>query len=147
MCWQGADDGMFVLFMRLMTKVELEPLFVGCKDFIFFHVLLTTPAHVQKLSERDSRGCWRDGPIGRNPGEFLQKGTEPDRNEVTSLEVHDKWNQSHQSLSPPSHLFNHFSSESILRIYCGNPHQDNYMLLVKGKPKITLNLGKTFYKL
>lgn len=38
-----------------------------------------------------------------------------------------------------------FSSKRISRIYGGNPDQDNCMLFVKGKPKVALNLGKTFY--
>lgn len=133
-------------FMRPIIKAELEPSFVGCKYCIFFQGLLTTPAHVHKLSERDTRGCCREDPMGRNPAEFLQRGTDPYRDEVTSLEVHDKRNQSHQSLSLPSQLSNRFSSKSISGMYCGNPNQDNYVLLVKGNPKITLNPGKTFYK-
>lgn len=47
----------------------------------------------------DTRDCCRDGPTGRNPAEFLQRGTELYRNESSSLQVHDKWNQSHPSLS------------------------------------------------
>lgn len=47
----------------------------------------------------DTGGCCRDGPTGRNPAEFLQRDTELYRNDVTSLQVHDKWNQSHPSLS------------------------------------------------
>lgn len=38
-----------------------------------------------------------------------------------------------------------FSSKGISRICRGNPDQDNCVLFVKGKPKITPNLGKTFY--
>lgn len=38
-----------------------------------------------------------------------------------------------------------FSSKRLSRIYGGNPDQDNCVLFVKGKPKITLNPGKTSY--
>jgi len=134
---------MFVLFTRPVTKAEAEPLFVGCKYCIFFHVLLTTSTHVHKLSEECTRGCCRDGTTGRNLAEVLQRDTEPYRNEVTSPEIHGKWNQ---SLSLPSQLFSHFSSKNISRIYHGNPDEDNQVLLVKAKPKTTLNLGKTIYK-
>lgn len=92
---------MIVLFTGPITKAEPEPA-VGYSYCVFFHVLFTTPTHVHQLSEGNTRGWCRDGPTGRNPAEFLQRGTEPYRNEVTSLEVHDKWNQSHQSLSLPS---------------------------------------------
>lgn len=137
---------MFVLFTRPVTKPELEPLFVGCKYCIFFHVLLRTPAHVHKLSERATRGCCRDGPISRNPREFLQRGTEPYRSEVLLWKYMTNATKVIKVLSLPSQLFNCFSSKSVSRIYCRNPDQDSYVLLVKGKPKITLNLGKTFYK-
>lgn len=65
----------------------------------------------------DPRGWHWDGPMGRSSTKFLHRGAETCRKEVISLVPCGKWNQSHQSISPPSQLFNHFSSKSISRIW------------------------------
>lgn len=59
-CWQGAADGMVVLFTRPRTNAGLEPLFV-C---IFFRVLLANPARVREF-QRGIRDCCGRGPMGR----------------------------------------------------------------------------------
>lgn len=131
-CWQGAADGMVVLFMRPRTSAGLEPLFV-C---IFFRVLLANPARVREF-QRGIRDCCGRGPMGR-----VFKGIQNHTGMKSLLWKSMTNGKSHQTLCLPHNCS--FSSKGISRICRGNPDQDNCVLFVKGKPKITLNLGKTF---
>lgn len=132
-CWQEADEGMVVLFMRPRTNAGLKPVFVCIFSMCSWQILL-----MSMRFQRGIRGCCRCGPMARllKGHKTIQEwnhcsGSPWQMGKVIKVFVY--------SVSVP------FSSKRISRIYGGNPDQDNCMLFVKGKPKVALNLGKTFY--
>lgn len=87
--------------------------------------------------QRGFRDCWRCGPMGR-----VVKGMQNHTGMKSLLWQSMTNGKTHQNLSSPCKF--PLSSKRISRMCGGNPDQDNCVLFVKGKPKITLNPGKTF---
>lgn len=87
--------GMVALLMKLTVTVEPEHFMVGCKNCIIFHVFLTT-------------FCSCPEALRGRFWEMLQggsSGTEPSRNEATSLWKHMRSRTKVTDLSLPSHSF------------------------------------------